>query len=302
MEATRDSDWLVGDPSWWPHIEGLASSDLVGLEIEPSSLWDGWKRQRLKPMAQRFVYAPAWSIGLLFATIFPLIFSDDSMSNQNIVSVLFLSSFVLLHLQPFRIASEMPGGDGFKMLKWIWFGGGFSNMSRTLGFTFLGFFFFICHILIDVRIGWISYLIFIFLWFHITLRAGNALIPSPGRWLFPLGQDKFDSSKLSSEWSISRERFFPGCLANYSLNYGMELEIVGVRRREHRFLAFHLRHPSSLLYDPFVNVEKIPSIGGFGLGYCGARIDVRDELLSSPPLIISVADWPECYVRNSEDE
>ncbi len=302
MEADLDSDWLSGKSSWWQRAEGRPESERVSIEIEPNEHWNGWKRQRLKPMAARFVLAPSWSLALLIASTFPLIFPGKTPDDQMVSSILFFSSFVVLMIQPIRIASAMPDGDGLTMLCWLWFGDGFSNYSRSIGFTLLGAISFVGHILIDVRIGWLSYLCFLILWFHLTFRAATALMPPSGRWLVPIGDLQFDGSQVSDSWELERKRFFRNRLAKFNLTHGQRVELHGVKRRGEKFIALHLRHPSSIIYDPFVDVARIGSINFFGLGFCGARLEGVEGVLEEPPINLTPSSWPEEYLCQNEEE
>ena len=55
MDALEDSNWLLGDPSWW-NLEDKLPPDLRNGELIPPESWiysspregsKGWKRQRL---------------------------------------------------------------------------------------------------------------------------------------------------------------------------------------------------------------------------------------------------------------
>ena len=302
MEADLDQYWLSGEPRWWQRAEGQPESEWVSKEIEPNGTWNGWRRQRLQPMATRFLFAPAWSLAMLIASSFPLIFPDNTPDDQMVASILFFGSFILLMIQPFRIASVMPDGDGVAMLRWLWFGDGFSNIAKTIGFTILGGLAFVGHIVIDARIGWIAYILFLMLWLHFTFRAGTAFMPPSGRWLIPLGDIQYNGSRVSDEWVLDRKRFFPGRLAFNHLSGGRRAELHGVKRGGEKFIAFHLRHPSSILYDPFIDAEKIGEIQCCGLGYCGPRLEEVRDVLAQPPITLPLRGWPEKFLMQDEEE
>ena len=94
MEAALDEYWLSGDPAWRPLSKGESPSEWVDSEIDPNEEWSSWQRQRLQPMAARFVFGPAWSIGLLIASTFPLIFPGNTPDDQTVASLLFFSAFL----------------------------------------------------------------------------------------------------------------------------------------------------------------------------------------------------------------
>lgn len=300
MEAGLDKYWLDGDPSWWPRNESSHPPKMFDYETKPSEEWFGWRRQRMQPTAARFVYAPAWSLALLIASTFPLLAPGNTPDDQTSASLLFFGSFILLLLPPTRIASAMPDGDGLDMFRWLWLGGGMKNMSRTLGLAVFGGLTFVAHIIIDVRIGWISYALFLCLWYHLMCRAGNSLIPNSGRWLAPLGGQN-DAFTVSDDWTVVCKRFRGGRLAYKELNAGRRLELHGVNRRGEKFLAIHLRHPSSLLYDPFVEDSR-SKMGSLGLGWTGVRVQLDDDELSKPPVDFEMGAWPVAYVGGDEEE
>lgn len=299
MEAGLDKHWLSGEPAWWPRSEMGISHSQFSHELDPSEEWVGWRRQRFQPMAARFVRAPAWSLALLVATLFPLLFPGNTPDDQTVASILFLASFVLLLVQPIRIASEMPDGDGLRMLTWLLFKGGGGRTAILL--TLTGTVAFIGHIIIDVRIGWLSYALFLTLWYHLTCRAGNALIHPAGRWLAPIA-DEWSGAILAKGWSVESERFRVGPLASKILDEGARLEVYGVVRGRDRFLAFQLRHPSSLLHDPFVNGGGLNTMGFSFLGSCSSSLKVVGDYLKHPPTISELGEWPTRYNGGGEEE
>ena len=127
-------------------------------------------------------------------------------------------------------------------------------------------------------------------------------MPSSGRWLIPLGGTKYNGSGISDEWVVDRKRFFPGRLAFKHLSGGRRAELHGVKRGGEKFIAFHIRHPSSILYDPFVDNERIGMIQCCGLGYCGLRLEEVRDILAQPPITISVGEWPEKFLMQDEEE
>lgn len=301
MEAALDEYWLSGDPAWRPLSEGKPPSDWVDAEIDPPEGWSSWRRQRLQPMAARFLFGTAWSIGLLLASTFPLVFPGNTPNDQLVASLLFFSSFFLLLISATGIASSMPDGDGLQLFKWLWFGDGTKNLTRTIGIPILGGVAFVAHIVVDARIGWVSYTLFLALWYHITFRVANTLMPPSGRWIIPLKGD-FDDSGIDDSWQVVARGFRGGCLAFKQLSGGRKLELHGVHRGGEKFLAFHFRHPSSLLFDPFVDESKIGGVQNFGLGGCGQRLEGIQKELTNPPIDLVAGSWATRFNYPEEEE
>ena len=301
MEAALDRYWLSGDPAWRPLSEGKPPSDWVDAEIDPPEGWSSWRRQRLQPMAARFVFGPAWSIWLLIASTFPLIFPGNTPDDQTVASLFFFSAFILLLISATRIATSMPDGDGVELFKWLWFGDGSANLSRTVGMPILGALAFVAHIVIDARIGWISYTLFLALWYHITFRVANTLMAPSGRWIIPLTSE-YDDSGIDDSWQVVARGFRGGRLAFKQLSGGRKLELHGVNRGGEKFLALHFRHPSSLLFDPFVDGSKIGMIQKFGLGMCGPRLEGVQQELVKPPIELVAGGWPTRFNYPEEEE
>ena len=70
MDALRDSHWLLGNPIWWG-LEDNLPPDLRNGELKPPNSWnyssprendEGWKRQRLKPLAYALLKPISWSL------------------------------------------------------------------------------------------------------------------------------------------------------------------------------------------------------------------------------------------------
>lgn len=301
MEAALDKYWLSGDPAWRPLSEGKPPSDWVGAEIDPPEGWSSWRRQRLQPMAARFLFGPSWSIGLLIASTFPLIFPGNTPDDQTVASLFFFSAFILLLISATRIATSMPDGDGVELFKWLWFGDGSANISRTVGIPVLGALAFVAHIVIDARIGWFSYTLFLALWYHLTFRVVNTLMAPSGRWLTPLTSE-YDGSGIDDSWQVVARGFRGGRLAFKQLSGGRKLELHGVNRGGEKFLALHFRHPSSLLFDPFVDESKIGMIQKFGLGMCGPRLEGVQQELVKPPIELVAGSWPTRFNCPEEEE
>ena len=90
MDALEDSNWLLGDPSWW-NLEDKLPPDLRNGELIPPESWiysspregsKGWKRQRLKPLAYKILKPISWSLFFLTIVPVPLIFPGNTPDDQ----------------------------------------------------------------------------------------------------------------------------------------------------------------------------------------------------------------------------
>ena len=114
----------------------------------------------------------------------------------------------------------------------------------------IGLFIFPFHILIDSRIGWISYFIFWFAMFRTIKNIQLMMNIPPARLLLPILTEEWDSDILDNQWSIKSKKWKKGLIANYLLNNG-HLAISGISRGKDKFLSISLLHKSGFLNDPF---------------------------------------------------
>ena len=156
MDALRDSHWLLGNPIWWG-LEDNLPPDLRNGELKPPNSWnyssprendEGWKRQRLKPLAYAL-------LGNQFHGLFFLNHSTCSFSvqcqtpNDLIICITFFYYFL--------VSSNLSFGkfsyESIISNYWIFF------ITYRLDFIINWIIYIPFHILIDSRIGWI-YILF----------------------------------------------------------------------------------------------------------------------------------------------
>jgi hypothetical protein len=301
MEAKVDYHWVEGNPGWWPRSK-IAGGERKGeTEVEPPESWAVWRRQRLQPPLPRFVYAPAWSLFLLVASIIPLVFPGRTPDDQTVALVLFAGSFFLLLIQPMRIADQQPDGSMFRWMIWLLFGdrAGLGVFALTAGGGLVTF---AAHIVVDVRWGWASYALFFLLWFHFLYRSANSLSPPVARWLARVEVASQDLSECPEGWQRKSQFWKRGPMFERRLPDGRRLELHGVSRAGADFIAFHLRHSSGLLHDPFANPEAVVSFRAGPLGVCGPRLSGLESELVAPPLEIAAMEWPASLIPPAEEE
>jgi hypothetical protein len=301
MEAELDSNWVEGDPLWWPRSKIPGGERKAVTEVDPPEAWAVWRRQRLKPPLPRFVLAPAWSLLFFVCSIIPLVFPGRTPDDQTVALVLFAGAFFLLLIQPMRIANQQPDGSMFRWKAWLMFGdrAGLGVLAVTAGGGLLTF---AAHIVVDVRWGWASYALFFLLWLHILYRSANSLSPPSARWLARVEVASQDLSECPDGWQRKSHFWKRGPIFERKLAGGRRLELYGVSRAGADFIAFHLRHSSGLLHDPFANPEAVVTFHSGPLGACGPRLSGLQAELAAPPLEIPEMEWPESLIPPSEEE
>jgi hypothetical protein len=288
VEASLDKDWLLGESRWWPANEGRPPLLRDG-EIEPSEPWittdavsggRGWMRQRLQPAGSKILLPTSWSLFFLISTVFPLAFPDKTpIDDQNLAIVLFSIAWILT-LVPILSMSD-----------------GLENRARkkfdVYPFAFLPFLFgvmiFVLHIIIDSRLGWISYLCFLYSWALTISNLAQSVKPSSGRWLLPIKVEDVNLEILADGWERKSKVFRNGLIASWSeILDDYSADLVGISHGKHRFIAIVLRHRSGLIHDIFTSnfVEN----------------KLFTEIISKPPLTISGDAWPSNFIINFEEE
>tara|TARA_B100000482_G_C12608235_1_gene297971 strand:+ start:2060 stop:2914 length:855 start_codon:yes stop_codon:yes gene_type:complete len=280
----KEQHWLLGDSSWWPNSEGRLLVTRIG-DLNPPKSWVstdpnqggiGWIRQRLQPVGPRILYTSAWSLFFLIASIVPLIFPEKTPINDQLLAIILFSISWSLTLIPFLWFSN-ANNEKFTLfpLDYISF--------------FLGIIFFILHIIIDTKLGWIGFFFFFTAWFRTIRNIGDSLKVNSSRWLLPISSSFIPQETISQEWEISTNRFRNGIIATKSDGLGFySAELTGISFRNFRFIAFSMVFRNRIIHDPFnINFSSNPQIEIF---------------LSSPPLKNNGEKWPDFLIREIEEE
>ncbi len=297
MEAGSDRNWLSGDPAWWG---GEVPPSIAG-EVPVPESWVGWHRQRMKPNASRFVYGPSWSAALLVASLFPLVFPGNTPDDQVVALALFMLGFIFLLASFASIVSQVPYGEALTGLRHLMFGADSSNRLKLVLLLGGGASFFVSHIVIDVRLGWISVLFLFSWWAHLLLRSIDLLTPLPGRLVAPISEVSNPLDDVAEDWEIVSPRFKEGLLAMCVVDTNRSLELVGLVRAGQRFVGIQVRHVSSLVYAPLIDEGWLTSSNWFGLGGCGPRSEGLSSHLGMPPLNIDSSALPEVMMSSEEE-
>ncbi len=284
MKQGDDQNWLLGNPLWWPNLDSSQRLLMVNEEIPPDS-WlyttpdvggSGWMRQRIQPVGPRILFTTSWSLFFLISTIIPLIFPNKlPIDDQNLAISLFLFSWILLILPFFWFSNA--NNETFRL---------FPLEPITL---LLGLIFFLLHIAINPKLGWISYIFFLYAWFQTVRNISASLSVNSARWLLPIASSSFSTDIFNDEWTISTKNFRNGLIATSSMNLSpYSAELTGVTRGDDRFIAFSMVYRGCIMHDPFnKNFVKTVQISNF---------------LNQPPMNLNGEEWPSHFILIAEDE
>ena len=286
MKGAGDSEWLRGQPLWYPASESTPEH-LVG-EENPGDNWDiasgseinrGWMRQRLEPLGPRILYTTAWAPFFLIASAIPLAFPGTTPNDQLVAVSLFSFSWILLVVGFRRLQDGLPFPAEGVLKKFYPF---------DIAIISPAIIFFLSHILIDSRLGWISFALFAVAQYRtiqnlISLASENCAI-----WILPIKPDDYSEAVLNQGWSCVSANFRIGTLARWEgVLPEYTASIAGMTRGESRYVTFTLMHRLGVIHDAFSDTFVTDS-----------RFT---SLLSSPPLLIAGEAWSEEYIATTDE-
>jgi len=302
MSEAPDTDWVHGRPEWWRSTAGRPPNKTHGFfgtklddgikqkmipslfdwEIMPPKKWKladrnkvgkGWMRQRFKPPARRILLPCSWSIFFMIATVVPLIFPGQTPNDQVVALILFLIAWSLVFFPAWMVQNEMPRGGGLLIGK------------NTIVYLSLGAIIFPLHILIDPKIGWISYAFFWGAWYSQIIRFQNGFSVPSNRWILPFDRSEWSENILEKNWQIVSVKWRNGPLATHSFIKGLELH--GTSRSGERFITLHFHGGEGWLNDPFTMQMKSDKIHNF---------------LNNPPVTTNGKVWNNRFLGESHTQ
>ena len=286
MKGTRDSEWMRGQALWYPASESTPEH-LVG-EENPGENWDiasssevgrGWMRQRLQPLGPRILYTTAWAPFFLIASAIPLAFPGRTPDDQLVAISLFSASWFLLLLGFRKLQDVLPITVEGLLKKFYPF-----DIVLMLPAAIV----FLLHILIDSRLGWLSFLLFAFAQYRTIQNLISVAGENSARWLLPINSEDYSEAVLNDGWMGVSNNFrngtlarWEGALPEYTAN------LIGVTRGDSSFVAFTLMHRVGTIHDAFS--DTFVSDPRFA------------SLLSSPPLLIAGEAWAERFFATTDE-
>ena len=178
-------------------------------------------------------------------------------------------------------------------MPFLWFSNGNSegfNLFPLQIIPFiLGIFLFLLHIAIDPKLGWLSYLFFIFAWFKTVQNISKSLSVNSARWLLPILQSDFSEDIFNDGWILLSKKFRNGLIAKWSKELGpYSGEITGLSWGDHKFIAFSIVYNNRIIHDPF-NSNFIEN-------------ELLKDILFQSPVKILGESWPLNFIQIAEDE
>tara|TARA_B000000557_G_C20768685_1_gene440707 strand:- start:59 stop:892 length:834 start_codon:yes stop_codon:yes gene_type:complete len=277
---------MRGQALWYPASESTPEH-LVG-EENPGENWDiasgsevgrGWMRQRLQPLGPRILYTTAWAPFFLIASAIPLAFPGRTPDDQLVAISLFSASWFLLLLGFRKLQDVLPNTVEGLLKKFYPF-----DIVLMLPAAIV----FLLHILIDSRLGWLSFLLFAFAQYRTIQNLISVAGENSARWLLPINSEDYSEAVLNDGWMGVSNNFrngtlarWEGALPEYTAN------LIGVTRGDSSFVAFTLMHRVGTIHDAFS--DTFVSDPRFA------------SLLSSPPLLIAGEAWAERFFATTDE-
>ena len=282
MEAGLDRHWLLGEPGWWGIVGGSAPDFMPG-ELSPPMEWVsttpsvgnfGWCRQRLRPLAWSLLRPMAWAPLFLMLSAIPLAIPGKTPDDQAVSASFFLLSWGLVIMPVFFSRNSQPmTGNSFFSLPVDWF-------SLTIASIL-----FALHVVIDPRLGWLSYGLFWLAYFRTVQLVQASMMAPASRFLLPIDPEDWEGG-LEYPWVESSDRWSRNRLASARLENG-ELVLSGSSRSGQDFLSLAFVHKSGFVLDPFhERLSKEPGLA---------------DVLSKPLPVVG-REWPARFLQFTEEE
>ena len=314
----KPGQFLDGDPLWWaspitraqrkdaeslPSLrqqkQALGDEKRGSLDVQPPRGWQGWKRQRQRPMLVWLLLPLSWSLFLLPLSLLFLIFDADKELSPWWGAALSLAapSFVVLTL--LLLTHQRISGNPLRVLARsfteYWNVAVTSLLLLTIWWSY------------DGRLDpadpfWFAFfLLSAMSWIWWATRAAQGIAARSGCWLLPVKREVFIPRKALEEvgwhWCVAHDRWAPTLLGRLQVGVAGWLHLSGMLENGRSFLRLEFVAKNGLVIDPWTSDEQILPMQGLA-SFFSMDIDLsaaRQAMMSIDISSLSElrCGWPE---------
>ena len=259
--------FLDGDPMWWVapikknerteevilQMRWLGNGRRSSLDDIPPISWKGWKRQRLEPKIQGFLFPVSWSLILAAVGMLFLLFDQNKGYSPWVGTTLVLLSPLSIVIVAYLLLESRQFGSApeyfVTSLKDVWNLALLSLIAMSIWWAW------------DAKMDpsepfWFIFLVFSILsWLWWTTRCSQCFSIQSSRWLMPVDDSK--EIPLPKSWvgKVSHSKWAAGELARLPLVDGF-LRLSGDRVNGVSFLVLEYISKLGCCADPWVGERQ----------------------------------------------
>ncbi|MBT7937732.1 MAG: hypothetical protein HN696_01055 [Euryarchaeota archaeon] len=259
--------FLDGDPLWWVapikknerteevilQMRWLGNGRRSSLDDIPPISWKGWKRQRLEPKIQGFLFPVSWSLILAAVGMLFLLFDQNKGYSPWVGTILVLLSPLSIVIVAYLLLESRQFGSApeyfVTSLKDVWNLALLSLIAMSIWWAW------------DAKMDpsepfWFIFLVFSILsWLWWTTRCSQCFSIQSSRWLMPVDDSK--EIPLPKSWvgKVSHSKWAAGELARLPLVNGF-LRLSGDRVNGVSFLVLEYISKLGCCADPWVGERQ----------------------------------------------
>ena len=259
--------FLDGDPMWWVapikkterteevilQMRWLGNGRRSSLDDIPPISWKGWKRQRLEPKIQGFLFPVSWSLILAAVGMLFLLFDQNKGYSPWVGTTLVLLSPLSIVIVAYLLLESRQFGSApeyfVTSLKDVWNLALLSLIAMSIWWAW------------DAKMDpsepfWFIFLVFSILsWLWWTTRCSQCFSIQSSRWLMPVDDSKEISLPKSWVGKVSHSKWAAGELARLPLVDGF-LRLSGDRVNGVSFLVLEYISKLGCCADPWVGERQ----------------------------------------------
>ncbi|MBT6973100.1 MAG: hypothetical protein HOA04_08370 [Euryarchaeota archaeon] len=259
--------FLDGDPLWWVapikknerteevilQMRWLGNGRRSSLDDIPPISWKGWKRQRLEPKIQGFLFPVSWSLILAAVGMLFLLFDQNKGYSPWVGTTLVLLSPLSIIIVAYLLLESRQFGSAQEYfvtsLKDVWNLALLSLIAMSIWWAW------------DAKMDpsepfWFIFLVFSILsWLWWTTRCSQCFSIQSSRWLMPVDDSKEISLPKSWVGKVSHSKWAAKELARLPLVDGF-LRLSGDRVNGVSFLVLEYISKLGCCADPWVGERQ----------------------------------------------